>query len=184
MLESILSTFAGAVIFLFIFWKRLKEDYASEIVFSVSFYIFIGIFIGWLVSSNFLREWFLWVNFVGAIVGLYFGILRFRIKFFESFESLIIAGLPWLSFIFLADSVGRSSLSSFIAFLSILIFILFFITWTVIFVNLRGMCRKSRVCGLATLALILLARVVSSLMKVSVLSIVPKYDFVASGVGV
>ena len=105
MLISIITSALGILIFLFIFWKRLREDFASPIIFSISFYILLGVAIGWLVSLKFFPNWFLYTCFGGALIGLYAGILQYKIRFYESLEAVVVAFLPWLSFVFLKDSV-------------------------------------------------------------------------------
>jgi len=49
---GVIFLFLGIIIFLFFFWKRLKEDYSSERIFSTAFYILFGI------GAGFLAVWF------------------------------------------------------------------------------------------------------------------------------
>ena len=127
MLANLAVTIFGLLIFLFLFWKRLKEDYAAEIIFKAATYILAGICLGWAASAKFFPAWFFWAVVAGAAVGLSFAILRFRVKFYETLEAFIISSLPWLGLVFLEDSVTHSSFSSFSAFLVILIMV--FVTY-------------------------------------------------------
>lgn len=123
LIASILVNILGTFVFLFIFWKRLKEDYSSEIIFKTAFFILVGILIGFLLSLKFISAASFWFTFVGALLGLGISILALKVRFYETFEALIISSFPWISFIFLLDSVVHSSLSSFLAFIAILIFV-------------------------------------------------------------
>ena len=116
MLFSIPATVLGIVIFLFIFWNKQREDYPSGEIFSTSFYILSSIGLGLLVSSKYFPAWWFWASIAGIILGLGLGLLRFRFRFFESLEAIIIGLLPWLSLVFLSDSISSSSIFSFGAF--------------------------------------------------------------------
>jgi len=101
MLVNVAVALIGITIFLFIFWKRLREDYASGLIFETAFYILIGIGLVQLASfKTFRRLVFLEQVSIGAAAGLYLGILRFKLRFYESLEALIISLLPWLGLLF------------------------------------------------------------------------------------
>lgn len=119
MLFSVASSLLGIVIFLFIFWNKQREDYPSGEIFSTSFYILLGIGLGYILSRNFFAPWWFWAGLVGMAAGLGLGLLRFRFRFFETFEALVIGILPWLSLVFLSDSISSSSIFSFAAFVVI-----------------------------------------------------------------
>ncbi len=181
---SILLKFLGILIFLFIFWKRLKEDYAAEIIFRSAFNVLVGILVAWLVSVRFFPEWFLWVEFLGAIVGLTVSFFKLRVRFYETLEALIISSLPWISLMFLNNSVSGSSFGSFIAFLVVLVMILVYY-----FIDshykefLWYKSGKIGFSGLTTLALIFITRSVLALFGIHVLSFVSKFEALMSGAG-
>ena len=54
-------------------------------------------------------------------------------KLYESFEALVIGLLPWISIVYLTNSINKSSLSSFISFWlsSICIALFFFLNHTI-----------------------------------------------------
>ncbi len=122
-IASILINFVGSLTFLFIFWKRLREDYSSEIVFKTAFNILVGILVGSLIFLKFSQIGFFWPVLVGALVGLGLSFFRFRVRFYETFEAFIIASFPWIGLTFLLDSITHSSLTSFFAFIAVLIFV-------------------------------------------------------------
>ena len=176
-------TILSLLVFLFLFWKRLKEDYAAEIIFKAAMYILGGIGISTAVASKFFPAWFFWASFIGGLTGLSLAILRFRVKFYETLEAFIISSLPWLGLVFLTDSAMRSSLSSFLAFAAILImvFVSYYLdthykrfTWYV--------SGKIGFAGLAVAAIFFFVRTAIAIVKVPMLSFVGRSEAVISGV--
>jgi hypothetical protein len=183
MIVNLTTHFLGAVIFLFIFWKRLKEDYASEIIFRSAFSILIGISIASLISFRFFQNEFLWFGFLGAMAGLGLSAYRYRIRFYESLEALVIAGLPWIAFIFLKNSVLTASLISFIGFLIILIIIFLSYFFDQRYKNFTWYkSGKIGFSGLATLVIIFISRLVVALLQIPVISFLGRFEAVISGI--
>jgi len=173
LIASIAANLVGILVFLFIFWKRLRDDYSPEIIFKSALDILGGILVGFLVSLSYLQGAFLWLMFLGALIGLALAIFRLRLKFYETFEALIISSFPWLGLTFLLDSVTHSSLSSFLAFVAILIFI--FISYYLdahykAFTWYRS--GKIGFAGIATLSLVFLTRSALAIFGTSVISFV------------
>ncbi len=179
---SLLTNLFGILILLFIFWKRLKEDYASEIIFKAAFMVLFGVLVSWAVSFKFFPVWYLWSGFLGLALGLGASIYILKIRFYESFEALIIAAIPWLGLIFLKDSVLNSSLNSFLAFLIILL-VVFVAYW--LDVNYKNFTwyksGKIGFAGLSALGLIFLIRSLVAIIGIPVLSFVGKFEAVLSG---
>lgn len=182
MLVNILVAIAGILVFLFIFWKRLKEDYASEIIFQSAFFILVGIGIINLLTLRISSNLFFWSSLIGAILGLCLAILRFKIKFYESLEALIISGLPWLGFVFLKNSVVNQSLSSFFAFLVILVMV-FLSYWLDTHYKNFSWYKSGRIgfAGIATASVIFLVRAGLAIGGVAVISFTGRFEAVISG---
>lgn len=177
MLSSLIVTVSGVLAFLFLFWKRLREDYAPGIIFESAFYIVLGIGISQFVSLRFLPNWFFWAGLFGSIAGIYLGHLRFKIRFYESLEGLVIGLLPWVSFVFLKDSVIHSSLNSFLAFLVTLLAIFIFYYLDVHFREFTWYkSGKVGFAGVSTLAIIFTVRSAIALFGISVLTFSGKYE--------
>lgn len=184
LLVDYITNILGVFVFLFIFWKRQKDDFSSDIIFKLAFNILVGITIGGFVAKFFIKEWWMWSEFVGGVAGLTLGMLRLRLKFFEIFESFVIASLPWLSLEFLINSVKTSSLSSFLGFLTILLIIFISYWFDASYKNFTWYkSGKIGFSGLATLALIFLTRFGLALGGFSVLSFVGKFEWILSLVG-
>lgn len=122
----LIANILGITLFFFFLWKRLKDDYHYEKIFNFGFFILLGLVIGYSVSGYFLKEYWFWTDLI--IVSLFFvlNIIRQKMKFFETLEALIISLLPWMGFVFLSDSISKSSLSSFLLFWITLIVVFFF----------------------------------------------------------
>ncbi|MGB6881761.1 MAG: hypothetical protein WBD86_00440 [Microgenomates group bacterium] len=119
MLTRTIFNIVGTLLFLFIYWKKLKEDYASKNVFTAAFYILIPIGLAGFLSAKFFPAWWFWADLLGISLGFTVGVIKFKFRFFENLEAAVIAILPWLSFVFLQDSILTSSLSSLIGFVVI-----------------------------------------------------------------
>lgn len=185
LIANILTNGFGILVFLFLFWTRLKEDFASEIIFKLGFGILVGIFTGVILSKSFSFNYFLWLGFVGGCVGLSATALKFKSKFYEIFESFVISTLPWLSFIFLFDSVINSSLSSFLGFITILLLILISYLLNAHYKNFSWYkSGKIGFTGISVLALIFLIRFVLAIIGISMLSFVGKFEGLLSVIGI
>jgi hypothetical protein len=114
-------TLLGALLFLFIYWKKLKEDYSSNIIFTSAIYVILGIGVFEAVSSRFLPIWWFWMDMLGVLLGFGIAILKYKLRIYETLEALIVSLIPWLSFVFLANSIQTSDTASLFVFASILL---------------------------------------------------------------
>lgn len=182
MLVNITTGLAGVLIFLFIFWKRLKEDYSSEIIFRSGGFVILGILLGGLIALKFFPGAFLWSELLGSLAGLGLAVYKFRIRFYESFEAVVVASLPWISFLFLKDSVTTSSFTSFMGFLSTLIIIFIYYFLDLHYKNFTWYkSGKIGFSGLAALSLIFITRAAIAIFTTGVLSFLDKYEAIVSG---
>jgi len=183
-IASILTNTLGILVFLFILWMRLKEDFASEIIFKLGFNTLIGICLGVLISNKFLRPYFLWFGFMGGLIGMLTTVLKFKSKFFEIFEAFIVSVLPWMGFVFLNDSVMHYSLSSFLGFIAILVLIFVSYYLSAHYKNFNWYkSGKIGFTGITILGLIFIIRFMLAIFGISVLSFVSNFEAVISGVG-
>ena len=183
MLTSILANLIGGVAFLFIFWKKLREDYPSYQVFTTAFYIIAGASLGFILSLKSFPPWWFWAGFIGILAGLGLGVLRFKFRFFESFEASIFGLLPWLSLIFLADSIKSSSVASFLAFVLAVGLIGLYYYFDKHYKNFSWY-RSGRIgfSGLTVAGAFFLLRALFAIAFPFVISFVNKYEVVLSGV--
>ena len=127
----VIANILGILIFLFLLWKKLKEDYSYERIFNLATLILIGLLVGFLISKKVLPEFWFFLELIGVGIGFVIGVIKFKLNFFETFEGVVIGFLPLLTLFFLSDSIKNSSLSSFLAFwLSLICIFLFFLVDT------------------------------------------------------
>ncbi|MGA3292161.1 MAG: hypothetical protein ABSC49_03405 [Candidatus Microgenomates bacterium] len=183
MLVNILVVILGILIFLFIFWKRLKEDFSSGIIFQSGAAILIGLGMGWILSRMFFPNWFFWTSFLGAVIGMLLMLLKFKLKFYETLEALTLALMPILALMFFSDAVVNSSLISFLAFAAMLL-MLFLSYWLDMHYRSFTWYRSGKVgfAGLSTTAIIFLIRSVLATTQVPMISFVGKSEAIVSGV--
>jgi hypothetical protein len=183
MLVNILTGILGVVIFLFVFWKRLKEDYSSEIIFQVATAILVGIGVGSTLSSLFFKDWLFWVNLLGIFLAILLMRIKYKLRFYESLEAVIMAFMPWLAILFLKDSVTTSSLSSFLGFIAILVMI-FFSYWLDVSYKSFRWYKSGRVgfAGLTISIVFFLTRTVLAIFNVTMLSFVGNFEAIFSGI--
>lgn len=181
---NILSNITGIFIFLFIFWKRQKEDFDSAVIFKMATYILVGTAVGLLASRLFMKELWLWSAFLGGTGGLALLTWKMKTNFYETFEAFLIGGLPWIAIIFLSDSATHSSLASFIGFLVILL-IIFISYWLDAHYKRFSWYRSGKMgfTGITTLSLVFALRFGLAIFGLVVLSFVSKFEALLSGFG-
>ena len=98
--------------FLFIFWRKLREDYIESLVFNSAFYIILGTSLGaFLAIQLFPSSWF-WFSLLGALSGLWLSIWRYKLKFFEVLEAFVPSSLITLTLFFFLDFLVRADIFS------------------------------------------------------------------------
>lgn len=183
MLINLTLGMTGVIFFLYVFWKRLKEDYSSDIVFQTAGTILIGMGLGLLASKLLLPAWFFWLSFAASLAGMSLMMLKFRLRFYEVFESFMLAATPVVSLMFFKDSIINSSLNSFLAFVAslVLVFLAYYID-----LNYKGFSwyksGKIGFTGLFTAALFFLSRTIIAIIGLNMISFVGKVEAYISGV--
>lgn len=170
----------GIFLFLYVYWKKLKEDYLSEKIFNFAFILIAVTFFAYFISTKFLIGYWFWVVFLAQLITILIA-TKFKFDFFENFEGYILSILPWLSLFYLTDSVQKSSLSS---------FLLFWISLTLIFVYLliqnfyrKFTWYKSGKIGFVSLSVVLLffaCRILMSAFFGQLISFATQYEIILS----
>jgi hypothetical protein len=107
MILTVLINLISIFIFLYILWYKLKEDYSPSLIFSAGFTIVILVVLVNLVALRFFPSYWFWVSFVGTILAVLISILKYKLSFYEFFDSIVISLHPWLGLIFL-DKLASS----------------------------------------------------------------------------
>lgn len=166
----------------FVYWKKLREDYPAQVIFSSAFIVLMAGMAGLLASDFWVKEWFFWLIFGGTLLGFAFSVLRYKMKFYETLDALILSLVPFMALFFLRDSVINTELSSFLAFLVMLALGL---SYYFLDLNYKGFVwyRSGRVgfSGLCTSGLFFLIRAGVAIFNSNVLSFVGKGEVYLSG---
>ncbi len=123
MVLSIIFGILGSLLFLFVFWRKLKEDYVQDQIFSTGFYVLTGIILGALLAVNFRSSWWFWSSLSGALLGLSMGVEKYKLRMFETLEASIYGGLILCACYFLFDFVSTARIFSLYYLLLNLVFI-------------------------------------------------------------
>jgi hypothetical protein len=180
MLE-IVTTVIGVFIYLFIFWKRLNEDYIANQLFSAAFIILLSILIGYIVSRLYFGSWWFWAVAVGMFIGTILTSLKYRIRYFEVLEASFIGLLPWLILVFAGSSLINKSILPALISLVIALFILLFIFLDTHYKRFTWY-RSGRAgfSGILTISLLFLVRSVVAGFNPGMISFVGKVDILLS----
>lgn len=90
----------GVFMFLYITWRRLKEDYISNQIFNLLFTMGLIVGVSVLTSYYFLKIYMLWIFFLTFFFGNIIGSKKFGLKFIEVFEAEIFAILFYFAIAF------------------------------------------------------------------------------------
>ena len=173
----------GIVLFLFLFWKKLKEDYSSNIIFGLSFFILLGAGLGYLTSKYFFPHWFFWFEAFGAFLGFTVGIIKYNTRFFETYEALFISFMPWLTIFYLFEFIKKPGVEVAITTLLNLSLILLFNFVSLHYKNFSWYkSGKIGLAGLLTSEVFFLLRAAIALIFPSVVSFLDRSEIVLSGV--
>lgn len=173
----------GLIIFLFLFWKRLKEDYLPNQIFSTFFSILFFMLLTYFLSINLFPSWWFWCTYLGFFLGLIIGLLRFKLKFYETFEAAFLGFLICFSLYLLADSVRNLNIVSFAGFVISVILIGIFQYVDMHYRNYSWYkSGKVGFTGLILSAIFFLARIIAYLYFPNTLSFVHNFEIYLSAV--
>ncbi len=125
-LIKLIFIFLGGYLFLYVFWKKLKEDYSEDKILSTGFYTLFGLGFSYLFSLRFASLYWFWITLLGGLIGAFFGILRFKLKPIESLDAVILGFLIIFDMFFLYNFLKSHDFRFGIFFLLIFIIISFY----------------------------------------------------------
>jgi hypothetical protein len=115
MIVNALLILLGALIFLFSFWRRLKEDYFENQIFTTGFYIFFFVLLGNVLAHYFLSSYWFLFSFMGILIGLAVSTFRYKMRFFENVEAMVVASFAPIILILGYDGIRSKHAESFFA---------------------------------------------------------------------
>ena len=184
----------GIIGFLFLFWRRLKEDYPVDQIFSFGFTI-LGFLLSGLFIGLFLKDkigvtpifnpkglWF-WLALLFGAAGFGVGFMKLKMRFFESLEAAAL-GFLFLSFdVSILTSIQtldfKLLLFSLFQFLLILSFFVIDIHYKRLSWYKSG---KVGFAGLMILGTFFLSRAVLALINPTMISFIGKFDAIISSI--
>jgi hypothetical protein len=178
----IITHILGILIFLFLLWKTLKDDYQYEKIFSLGFVVLVSVAVSILVLNFTPYLYWFWIMGTIMTISIALAIRKQRMKFFEVIEGFAISILPWLSFYFLNDSIQKSSLSSFLAFwLTLICIFIYFLLKN--YYRTFSWYKSGRVgfAGISTLLIFFIVRMISSIFFPYIISFSGKSEIFFSG---
>ncbi len=119
-ISLIIGLIIGVLGFLFLFWRRLKEDYSSNQIFSFGFivvgFVLLGFLVGFAIYNiqhtiyfNSRGLWF-WGSFIFGSIGFFVAERSIKLKFFETLESANLGFLFLMFSIFIVNSLEKVDL--------------------------------------------------------------------------
>lgn len=183
MIVNAIVSLVGILVFLFIFWRLLKEDYTSEIIFSSGFIVIAGGLLGILAAKLFFPAWWFWLGFLGLCLGFGAASVKFRLRFYESLEAIVLGMFPLFVLIFLTHAILNSNLFSLLFSVLTASLLLLFYFLNENYKNFTWY-RSGRAgfSGLLVLGVFFILRALVSGFSPNVLSFVGKFDAVISGI--
>ena len=186
---SVLASFLGFIFYLFFVWKKLKEDYESSHIFTVSLLTLFGVICGSLFTHFFifpqiqnfipkdflnLNEAWFWGGVGGFIVAFFISAGRANFKLSETFEPIFVGLLVWSVFL----SIAALDL---IIFVIGSVFIMFYFALSSTYKKLSWYkSGKAGFAGLTTAGFLFLARSLLALSNLHMISFIGKFDAVLS----
>lgn len=160
-LVSLLLGFVGLFLFSFILWKRLREDYRSDDIFTFTLGLVLAGLVSFWLSSEVMPSLSFWFTLLGSGVTGFVLIRRYSFRFFEVIDALVPA------FFLLGLFLFKNYLS--------LVFIISFMAYKFLEKRYRRFSwypsGKIGFAGLASLALFFLLYGLLAILPVGVLSL-------------
>jgi hypothetical protein len=137
-LPHILLVLLGSIVLLFFFWRRLKEDFSSELIFNAGITSIVSILMlsaVFTLIARFLPEkeyfrpagmWF-WGSTVGLLVGVKISQFRFNMKLVETLEAGALGSGAWLLLVYIFEFVvNRNQVAGILSAVLIFLLVLFY----------------------------------------------------------
>ena len=173
----------GIIIGLFLFWRRLKEDYIENQIFSVAFlsiFIFIAFY---FISRVFFQKWIFWLPLIGSYGVLILLGKKLGMRIFEVADAAVIAYLGWFSVNSVIFLIQLKNIQSLILVITNLVFLFAFFLIDSQYKRIPWY-RSGRTgfTGMFILGLFFLIRAAVALLAPDMLIFLLEYDIFISGV--
>lgn len=123
---EIITTFVGVLLYLFFFWKRLKDDYIRNQIFTTAFYGLVLLGGGYLISFYYFNSLRFWFSLTGAIIGFLLGIFRYKLKILEVLEAAVLGLLSIFTSILFGELILSRDILYLFSFIVLVLLIILF----------------------------------------------------------
>lgn len=177
------SLFFGALIFLFVFWRRLKDDFASEEIFKVAF-VSLGLtFMLGIAATVYARQWFFWSSIIGLFIGGLIGVRKYKMYPAELAEAIVQSSLPLLLIVSIAVALVTNQVEMLFISMVIVLLMILFVIFDKYYKDFSWYkSGKVGFAGLATSCLFFALRAAIAYINADMLSFVPAVDVIISSV--
>lgn len=184
----------GSLVYLFLYWRSLKEDVPISDVFTSGLLILASGYVGFalahllqgsLFSSAYFDPGEIWFWFSSAFIVMVTFLMsrNQKLSVYEIFESVGVATLPLYSFIVVYFGLSNRSIETIVFGFFILTFLALYYYFQVTYKNF-GWYKSGRVgfSGLTSLALLFMARALIAGWYPSMVSFTGRIEIVLSGI--
>lgn len=126
MMIRIFTIFAGVLLYLFFFWKRLKDDYPQNHIFTTAFCGLILVSCGYSFSKYFIGQYVFWFSFLGAVFGYSISVLKYKMKIYEVLEAAVLALISLYAFILVAELIVTKDVLYLFSFVVMVLLVILF----------------------------------------------------------
>ena len=91
--------FLGFFVFSFISWRKFREDYDPNAIFTLALAFLLGGIPVWLFFDRFVPAYSVWGFLSGGLIAGWFGARKMHFKVYEILDGVAL-GLVWLSLFF------------------------------------------------------------------------------------
>lgn len=106
------SYFVAGILFLFVFWRKLKDDYLSRQIFTTSLILLFSLFVVGFLALKLIPIFYFWIVFWSLILIGFLLTLWQKLNIYEFYEALIPAIIPLVSLHYFLDAILNNSLFS------------------------------------------------------------------------
>ena len=170
------------MVFLFFFWRRLKEDMRAEFLFGGGL-LLGGLGLLALVASIILESsyWFWMVN-VGFFGGMLLAVWKYRMRFFESLEAFVVGTFAfWTGWFWFSAPIGGRWVGVVQGTFFLVLICLFFVFDRRYKAFSWYRSGKIGFSGLSVLGVFFVARAVVAVVSPNMLSFVGRFEAIVSG---
>lgn len=171
----------GLSMFLFVFWRGLKDDYIPSQIFSIAFTVFFIVVLTYVLSLYFFKQYRFWLIVLSLFIGFLVGTKRSGVRYYEAWDSYILSVFSSF-FIPILILYKNWSIDWVLFYISIAVsFIIFFIIKNVYKSFIWYKSGKRGFPGLFSIGVFFLIRSVISFVKPDYTLSLIEYDLFFSG---